>query len=175
MNTFAQMIDAIADVDFAEVAVKAPKGHHEHDGDMRAPFADAAAALRFIHAGKATITLVSSKTGNRFTYRINQSDDGQAYFVNVLTGADNESSYSYLGRISRDIFWLGRKVARPGDISRDAPCAKAFDWAWRALVKGNMPPQLQVWHEGRCGRCARKLTVPESIAAGFGPECQGKV
>jgi hypothetical protein len=28
-----------------------------------------------------------------------------------------------------------------------------------------------VWHEGRCGRCGRKLTVPESIESGFGPEC----
>ena len=27
------------------------------------------------------------------------------------------------------------------------------------------------WHEGRCGRCGRKLTVPESIEAGYGPEC----
>ena len=30
---------------------------------------------------------------------------------------------------------------------------------------------LEVWHEGRCGRCNRALTVPESIASGIGPEC----
>jgi len=28
-----------------------------------------------------------------------------------------------------------------------------------------------VFHEGACGRCGRTLTVPESIASGFGPEC----
>jgi len=30
---------------------------------------------------------------------------------------------------------------------------------------------LEIWHEGRCGRCNRKLTVPASIALGIGPEC----
>jgi hypothetical protein len=28
-----------------------------------------------------------------------------------------------------------------------------------------------VWHEGSCARCGKKLTVPESIESGFGPEC----
>ena len=143
--------------------------------DMRGQFTDAAAVLRFVRAGKATITLRSKKTETRFTYRITQSEDGLAYFVGLLTGSDNESNYSYLGRISRDIFWLGRKVPRAGDIGKDAPSAKAFDWTWRKLVRGELPEQLEVWHEGRCGRCGRKLTVPSSIAAGFGPECQGKI
>lgn len=31
--------------------------------------------------------------------------------------------------------------------------------------------RIEVWHEGRCGRCARRLTVPESILIGIGPEC----
>jgi hypothetical protein len=30
---------------------------------------------------------------------------------------------------------------------------------------------LEVWHEGRCGRCGRALTVPESVERGIGPEC----
>lgn len=25
--------------------------------------------------------------------------------------------------------------------------------------------------EGKCGRCARRLTTPESVQLGFGPEC----
>jgi hypothetical protein len=147
---------------------------------MRGRLASVPAVLAFVRAGKATITLMSKRTGMRFTYRINQSDDKLALFVNVLVGPDNAADYKYLGRIARDIFWIGRKVPRPGDIGRDAPSAKAFDWAWQSLVKGAaqgcaLPDQLEVWHEGRCGRCGRKLTVPESIATGFGPECQGKL
>jgi hypothetical protein len=136
------------------------------------PFAAAADALLFMQAGNATVTLASKTTGNRFTYRIRGAEDGSdTFFVNLLRGPDNTSDYQYLGRISRGIFWLGRKNPRPGDISAEAPSAKAFDWTWRRLAKGELPNSLEIWHEDRCGRCGRKLTVPSSIASGLGPEC----
>jgi hypothetical protein len=135
----------------------------------------AADAKRFISAGKAVVTLKSKKTGNRFTYRVSASEDKQALFVGLLTGPSNDADYKYIGRIARDIFWVGRKVPRPGDVSRDAPSVRAFEWTWKQLVRGQLPDQLEVWHEGRCGRCARRLTVPESIRSGFGPECAGKL
>jgi Family of unknown function (DUF6011) len=143
--------------------------------DMRGMFTDAVAARTFMRGGKAVVTLRSKKTGDRFTYRLRASEDGNAIFVGLLTGTDNDSQYSYLGRIARDVFWLGRKVPRAGDISRDAPSAKAFDWTWRKLAQGILPEQLEIWHEGRCGRCGRRLTIPESIANGFGPECFGRI
>jgi hypothetical protein len=142
---------------------------------MQGQLTTARTAAQFMTAGKATVTLVSEKTGTRFTYKITAAEDSDVFFVGLLTGPDNESNYAYLGRIARGVFWQGRKVPRAGDVSRDAPSSKAFDWAWRALAKGTMPAQLQIWHEGQCGRCGRKLTVPESIASGFGPECIGKL
>lgn len=137
--------------------------------------ATADVALAYIRAGKATVTLVSVKTGARFTYRVSAADDSDTLFVGLLNGPDNTANYAYLGRVSRGVFWAGRKVPRAGDISPDAPSSKAFAWAWRALVRGEMPDSLEVWHEGRCGRCSRKLTVPASIASGFGPECAGRM
>jgi Family of unknown function (DUF6011) len=143
--------------------------------DMAGRLTTAADAKRYILAGRATITLRSVKSGQRFTYRINAAESGDTFFVGLLTGPNNFEDYKYLGRISREIFWLGRKVPRPGDIARDAPSAKAFDWSWRQLVRGILPDALEVWHEGACGRCGRRLTVPESIASGFGPECITKI
>jgi len=32
---------------------------------------------------------------------------------------------------------------------------------------------LNFFHEGKCGKCGRKLTTPESIKNGFGPTCLG--
>lgn len=149
---------------------------HEHEPEpLHGKLADAAAARRFIRAGKAVVTLRSLKTGNHFTYKIGISDDGNCHFVHVLIGPDNSRDYKYLGRIARDVFWLGRKVPRPGDIGPDAPSAKAFAWTWRQLVRDVMPVNLEIWHEGMCGRCGRRLTVPESVASGFGPECLGKL
>ena len=131
----------------------------------------AESALAFASAGKATLTLVSIKTGTRFTYRISANDTGETLFVGLLIGSDNESDYKYIGRIFRNTFYAGRKIPKPGDINSDAPAVKAFTWAWQKINGGQIPIELEIWHEGKCGRCGRKLTVPESINSGFGPEC----
>jgi len=47
-----------------------------------------------------------------------------------------------------------------------------FAWLWRQITETkDLPEKAQVWHEGRCGACNRKLTVPDSISAGLGPKC----
>ena len=125
----------------------------------------------FMLAGNATFTLKSEKTGNRFTYRIRASEDGHVHFVGLLNGADNESNFLYLGIIRAGIYSHGRK----SKIGETAPAAMAFSLFHANLQTGRLPQEVQVWHEGRCGRCARKLTVPESIERGFGPECAGLI
>lgn len=152
-------------------------------------FQGADEAVRFALAGNARLTLVSAKTAARFTYRVrlaprpapNFATPRYVWFVCVLTGSDNEGDFTYLGTISsemrdphpptsRAIFSWGRKSR----IAGDAPSVHAFAWAWGHLAKGRLPDALEVWHEGRCGRCGRALTVPSSIAAGLGPECAGR-
>jgi hypothetical protein len=125
---------------------------------------DAAEIERFALAGNARLTLVSVKTGQRFSYRIRVSEGNTVYFVSVLTGSDNENDYTYLGVIDRSHQF--RRTAK-SRIGEDEPSHLAFEFFWR----NKLHPQLEVWHEGRCGRCARALTVPESIAAGIGPDC----
>ena len=138
------------------------RGRIESPADMRA----------FVLAGNATFTLVSERTGQRFTFRVRVSDDGRAHFVAVLTGPDNGGDYSYLGTIRNGRYWHGRRSR----IGQDAPSARAFAWfAARVIERGRDAPGMIFMHEGRCGRCARKLTVPESIARGLGPECAGYV
>lgn len=132
-------------------------------------------ALKFALAGNARLTLVSQRTGTRFTYRIKAKTvkGGEApaapWFVSLLSGQDNDGDYTFLGTIFDDrvTYRHGRKAT----VSPDAPSAKGFAWAWSFLAKGELPPGCEVWHEGRCGRCGRALTVPSSIAQGLGPEC----
>lgn len=131
-------------------------------------FTTAADARAFMAAGKATVTLRSKATGARFTYKIKASQDGNIHFVSVLSGPDNENTYSYFGYIRRGVFFHGGAKARAG---LDAPCVRAFSWTWGRLQVDRLPSEVEIWHEGRCGRCNRKLTVPASIANGIGPEC----
>jgi hypothetical protein len=140
---------------------------------MNAQLQDAQTAKFFILGGKAIFTLRSRTSGSHFTYKVSEAakrnpNDLPFYFVNVLTGPDNTSNYCYLGYIKNGQFFHGGAKAK---ISKDAPSFIAFDWSFRSIVVGKIPTTLEIWHEGRCAKCGRKLTVPESIASGFGPEC----
>ncbi len=91
------------------------------------------------------------------------------HFVGVLTRPD---TYTYLGCIFEGTKYVhGRK----SPIGHDAPSAKAFAWCWdKLMVKRAMPESLEVFHEGPCGKCGRRLTDPTSISVGLGPTCRGE-
>jgi hypothetical protein len=141
--------------------------------------ASASTARAFITAGNATVTLKSKATGAHFTFKVRRPDDDRPdngfRFVSLMNGPDNTNSFAYIGYLKPSpagtVFFHGGAKARAG---LDAPGVKAWRWAWQHLVQNKLPEQLEVWHEGRCGRCARKLTHPASIASGFGPECAAR-
>jgi len=70
----------------------------------------------------------------------------------------------------RNLYSHGRRST----ISREAKSAIAFTWVWNKLSAGQMPEDLEVWHEGRCSKCGRQLTDPVSISVGMGPTCRGE-
>lgn len=130
-------------------------------------------ARRFILAGNATFTVTSAATGTRFTYKIKakEIDGGRTlHFVSVLTGDDNEADYTFLGTIFEGREFRHSSKSR---IGREAPSARAFAWSFSRIMGDTLNGQATVHHEGRCGRCGRKLTVPSSIELGLGPECAG--
>jgi hypothetical protein len=148
------------------------------------------AIRNYLLAGNSTFTLVSRETGRRYTYRVksaakdrNQNwsvnnQDRNIFFVSVLTGSDNDSSYRYMGELRR-VEPSGHAFryvhGRKSILQESAMSIKAFKWFIGQLESHReFEEQLEFWHEGRCGRCGRKLTVPESIASGMGPECAGK-
>ena len=126
-------------------------------------------AKRFAMAGKARLTVRSLKTGVRFTYKITRKNEDSPFFVSVLTGSDNESDYSYIGTIFPDN--LVFRHTWKSKISQGAPSVIAFQYVWKYISENVIPPMTEVFHEGRCGKCARVLTVPESIVSGLGPIC----
>lgn len=129
---------------------------------------DPQVALDFITGGKAIFTLVSKRTGKRYTYKARSNCRDAVVFIDLLTGPDNASDYQYIG-----CFWnhdrkgmVGGKNGQPNH-----PAFAALDWILICLHAGRMPSTAEFWHEGKCARCGHKLTTPESIESGFGPEC----
>jgi hypothetical protein len=133
-------------------------------------------ALDFMFAGKATFTVKSKKTGKHFTYKLSapkvKNPTKEVHFVNLLTGSDNENNYSFFGTIfDKAVYKHGRKTR----ITPEAPGVVAFTWLLRNLQNGTVNDQVEIYHEGKCCRCGRKLTHPESIETGVGPECASRM
>lgn len=138
----------------------------------------------FLEAGKATITLVSKHTWRRFTYRFSRPAEepgkDRPIWISVLTGPDNTQAYTFACTIWPANFSELRFSAK-SRIVKDAPSVAMLEWFLRLLYHSDSEKhfslfsQAEVWHEGRCGRCGRKLTVPSSIESGFGPECAGRM
>ena len=123
----------------------------------------------FVKAGRAVFTILNEKTGKRFTFKVKKHKKKNIYFVSVLAGPDNVVNYIYVGTIFGDDFRLTKR----SKVSTNATSYLAFAWFWEN--KNRLPESVKVFHENRCGRCGRALTVPESVTNGFGPECIKKV
>ena len=133
---------------------------------------------KFVLAGNAYFTALSAKTGTRFTFRVSRPDDfspvAPVWFVSLLRGSDNTRDYAFLGSLQPDVpgsaqLRYAQSVRSP--VRLDAPGARAARWVLPRVANGLPTPNCDIFHEGRCGRCGRLLTVPESIVSGFGPEC----
>lgn len=151
------------------------------NAEMRGRITTEAALLRFIMAGRAVLTVRSNRTGQRFTLRFSRPEEtpGRArpIWVSLLSGPDNTASYEFLGTVWPNPGQWNFNRSSKSRVSDDAPSVRAVRWLARMI---NLDPtaifrQAELWHEGRCGRCGRRLTVPESIETGFGPECAGRV
>lgn len=133
--------------------------------------------LPFIIGGDATFTIRNAANGNRYTYRVgipkdSKPENAEIFFVSLLTGSNNETDYQYIGVIR----WNGQRFnfthGVKSKIGPGAPGVVAFEFTFNRLVAMNRTHKdLEVWHEGRCCRCGRTLTVPESIESGIGPDC----
>ena len=130
----------------------------------------------FLLAGRAVVTLKSLKTQEHFTFKIqldgstSSTPPSRRWHVKVLSYAGN---YQSIGQIYES---QEMNFARPAKMTAGphSPSFRAFKWFWVGVRGGQEVPRhlLEVYHEGRCGRCGRPLTHPESIKSGIGPECK---
>jgi hypothetical protein len=123
-------------------------------------------------AGNATLTFESQKTGKYYTFNIRASKadfkDKRVYFVSLLHGPENTSDFAYLGIINKDTMYFD--LTGKSRYTEDSIAVKAFRYTFDKL-RNQQPMSVNIYHEGKCAKCGRKLTTPESIRNGIGPEC----
>lgn len=110
-------------------------------------------------------TIEHAKGHTTFRIRIQETTSNFApgqTVIAMLTGPDNESDYTSFGFL-RD----GRLHPFKSFRSNEGLLELANDFL-------RNPDADNVKASKRCARCHRLLTTPESVAAGFGPECASK-
>jgi len=142
----------------------------------------------FILAGKATFTLelpesyaVENSLKPHYTFKVRfkegQNGFSDTYFVSLLTGPDNYSNYRFLGILSPEsgsVRTTGKSCLN-GEHLAVKLLNRSLNLIWENNAERILQAGFKVHHEGKCGRCGRKLTVPESIETGIGPECAGRM
>jgi hypothetical protein len=134
----------------------------------------------FFMGGNATFTVDNGK-GTHYTFKIQQpKQDNERFtgrkphFAKLLTGPDNENSYSYLGMVCPVTGSV--KLTKASKMNEDSVPVQVLRWALKhALTDRLLPVGYKIHHVGKCGCCGRALTVPESIERGIGPECWSKL
>lgn len=118
----------------------------------------------FVLAGNAIFTVANNK-GEWHTFRVRKGKS--VYFASILAGPDNERSYRDVCRITDDGICTNEF---------DEWASKILQWAIRRIwLQDSLPEGYSIKHAGRCGRCGRLLTTPDSIEIGIGPECRLKI
>ncbi len=147
-----------------------------------------AISKEFVLAGKSIFTLEIPDsfrndhcTKPHYTFRVQKKAANEqypeTYFVQILSGTDNTYNYSYLGILNKEtgeVFTTTKsKFDKESWVVKLLNRSLARVWDGDSEVLEQFGFKLH--HEGRCGRCGRVLTVPESCATGIGPECRGKL
>lgn len=122
-------------------------------------------ALKYIFGGNCYTTFLNTNSNNRFTYKVTLSKkDKSIYYICVLTGPD---IYTYVGFYKNGEYFHSPKSS----IGIEAQSVKVFNWVIFNLTKKTLPNFIEIWHDGRCGKCGKQLTVPKSVEIGIGPDC----
>jgi hypothetical protein len=128
-------------------------------------------AATFISGKNATFTVRSLATGKHYTFKSKKIEDSKGWCMFVLHGPDQ---YLYVGLMTEDDHKL--IMTRKSRFRETDSVVRALRWCLhQVFVRCAIPADLEVMHEGTCGNCGRRLTHPDSLESGFGPECVRQV
>lgn len=139
------------------------------------------ATLTINRIPNGTWTMVNKVTGEHRTFKISTKPEDSKFapgerVVALLSGPDNESSYTGFGFVRKTDDGIYVWKTKQGIYGQPSP----FDHYARMLTGmflGDERWTSRYTIEGAkcCLMCNRKLTHPESLETGYGPECATKL
>jgi len=124
---------------------------------------------KFILAGNSYFTVMNVITDNKLTFHVIRPKEKSPWFI---WATNKKGKYCFLGTIfQRDSGLEYRFGWKKGRFTKDSIINKSFEYLWRKMLSNSLPANIVFYHEGKCGRCSKRLTDPKSITRGFGPHC----
>lgn len=138
---------------------------------MKHQMTDIMEIANFVLAGNSIFTIKSANSGNHWTFRVQFKTrksgtvflDG-LFFVQLMTAPQE---FTYLGIIDRLTYRITSKSCRKATSTEH----KVIQYLLKYMNDLILNKNFEFYHEGKCGRCGRSLTDPESIKRGIGPAC----
>lgn len=132
-------------------------------------------ALPFLLAGKSKFTLLSGKTGQHFSYTLTKKPKkgSESEYIYFLTFYNENRESIYAGVVFFENGQFNFRKGAKGNANPSDRAIIALIFVLNQLTYGKRP-NVRVFHVGNCGRCGKRLTTPESILTGLGPECSKK-
>lgn len=121
-------------------------------------------------------TIQSRTTGEHRTFLIRtQASDAEfapgLRLLALLTGPNNEEDYKAFAFVEDDGIHVWNSMRGEGLWEKYA------EMIWSLALDAGFSPwakNYSIMEEGRCLRCNRLLTTPESVSSGIGPVCAGR-
>lgn len=117
------------------------------------------------------VTATNKETGAWRTFRVRTQPDDANFMpgrrlVSLLAGPDNSFDFIAFGYVDDNgkiVLWKKHRGSA------------FYEWVAAYLVNtAAYAEKVDTLFEGRCRKCNRALTTPESITSGIGPVCAGK-
>ena len=140
-------------------------------------------ALKYVLSGSSEFKLVSGKTSREIFYRVTRksaactgsNNDNQ--FIYWLYSGESYDSLKYLGSIyfnkNQNCFEFAR--GKLGVGNKYSVEVKAILYFMNRIYSGKFNTNIEIYHNGNCGKCGKKLRNVMSINTGLDPDCAKKV
>ena len=128
-------------------------------------------ANKISNISNGTFTLINREKGSHITMKIHTVKGGDLKgkrIISKLIGPDNTTSFqgiAFLNTNDTYALWKKHRTDKNGQI---------ISILLAMLIKGKasrFSEKISIKASTTCLRCNRKLTTPQSIADGIGPEC----
>lgn len=143
-------------------------------------------ALSALTAGRAVVSLRSQRTGEFRTYRVSKFDTSPHFSVDyrVVAGLNRDDDgrvtlrldgWTRIGILYVNDEGVPHRFVRNMKTPVNSITIDGFHWMVDRLVNKTWDDEkAEIWHEGQCCKCGRRLTDPESIRLALGPICRGR-